>query len=117
MVTPLVSKQFIARFGEKFKAAGNGKPVSFMTLPDGKDAHLSQADCDRIDFVYLDRDIRFEDQAYEAYSEALPKMNNLKWVHYASSGIGQQFYVSELNAKGVITTSSTGSNAEPVAQT
>jgi hypothetical protein len=44
-------------------------------------------------------------------------VNNLKWAHYTSSGIGQQLHVAELNAKSVITTSSTGSNAELVAQT
>jgi phosphoglycerate dehydrogenase-like enzyme len=42
---------------------------------------------------------------------------NLKWVHYTSSGVGQQEFVFDLDAKGVIITSSTGSNAEPVAQT
>ena len=117
MPAALVSKQFVTRFGDKFKTAGNGKAVSFFTLPEADGARLSQADCDRIDFVFLDRDMRFNDQLYAAYSDALLRMNNLKWVHYTSSGIGQQLLVKELNAKGVITTSSTGSNAEPVAQT
>ncbi|MEQ1774482.1 MAG: D-2-hydroxyacid dehydrogenase [Burkholderiales bacterium] len=119
MITALVSKEFIAQFGDALKAAGEraGKPVSFMTLPEEKGARLSQADCDRIDCAFPDRDMRFNEQLNDAYSEALLKMNHLKWVHYTSSGIGQQLYVSELNAKGVITTSSTGSNAEPVAQT
>ncbi|HTD90611.1 MAG TPA: D-2-hydroxyacid dehydrogenase [Burkholderiales bacterium] len=119
MTTALVSKPFIAQFGDAFKAIGEraGKSVNFMTLPEAKGTRLSQADCDRIDCAFLDRDMRFDEQIYAAYSDALPKMNHLKWVHYTSSGIGQQLYVSELNAKGVITTSSTGSNAEPVAQT
>ncbi len=119
MTTALVSKEFIAQFGNAFKAVGEraGKTVAFMTLPETKGARLTQADCDRIDCVFLDRDMRFNDQFYAAYSDALPRMNHLKWAHYTSSGIGQQLYVSELNAKGVITTSSTGSNAEPVAQT
>ncbi len=119
MTTALVSKEFVTQFGDAFKAAGEraGKTVAFMTLPAEKGAHLSQADCDRIDCAFLDRDMRFNEQLYAAYSEALLKMNYLKWVHFTSSGIGQQLYVSELNAKGVVTTSSTGSNAEPVAQT
>ncbi len=117
MPTALVSTPFIARFGAAFKAAGNGKPVTFMTLPDAPGARLTPADCDAIDFVFLDRDMRFHDQLYAAYRAALLNMSNLKWVHYTSSGIGQQLYVKELNAKGVVTTSSTGANAEPVAQT
>ena len=119
MTTALVSKEFIAQFGNAFKAVGEraGKSVLFMTLPEEKGARLTQADCDRIDCLFLDRDMRFDEQQHDAYSDALLRMNNLKWAHYTSSGIGQQLHVSELNAKGVITTSSTGSNAEPVAQT
>lgn len=119
MTITLVSKQFIAAFGDKLQAVatGAGKPVQFMTLPEARGACLSAAECDRIDCVFLDRDMRFDDQLGAAYEDALPRMRHLKWVHYTSSGIGQQFYVAELNAKGVITTSSTGSNAEPVAQT
>ena len=119
MTTALVSKQFIAQFSDAVKVIGEhaGKSISFMTLPETKGARLTQADCDRIDCVFLDRDMRFDEQLSAAYSDALLRMNNLKWVHFTSSGIGQQLYASELNAKGVITTSSTGSNAEPVAQT
>ena len=119
MTTALVSKEFIAQFGDAFKAVGvaAGKPVTFMTLPAEKGARLSQADCDRVECIFLDRDMRFDNQLYNAYTDALLRMTHLKWVHYTSSGIGQQLHVSELNAKGVITTSSTGSNAEPVAQT
>ena len=119
MTTALVSKEFIAQFGQAFKAVGDAasKPVIFMTLPADKGARLSQADSDRVNCIFLDRDMRFDAQLYGAYTDALLKMNNLKWVHYTSSGIGQQLHVAELNAKGVITTSSTGSNAEPVAQT
>jgi phosphoglycerate dehydrogenase-like enzyme len=119
MPTALVSRQFIAQFGDAFKAIGEraGKPVNFKTLPEAKGARLTQADCDRIECMFLDRDMRFDEQLHDAYADALLRMNNLKWAHYTSSGIGQQLHIAELNAKGVITTSSTGSNAEPVAQT
>jgi len=119
MPNALVSKQFIAQFGDALKAAAQsaGKAVNFITLPPEKGTRFSQAECDKIDCLFLDRDMRFDGQLYGAYSDALLRMNNLKWAHYTSSGIGQQLHVPELNAKGVITTSSTGSNAEPVAQT
>ena len=43
MTTALVSKQFIARFGDEFKAvaARASKPVAFMTLPEEQGVRLS----------------------------------------------------------------------------
>ena len=119
MPAALVSTQFIARFGAELQALAErcGKPLSFITLPEQNGARLSQADCERIDCIFLDREIRFNEQANAAYRAALPAASNVKWVHYANSGIGQQYLVAELQARGVVLTSSTGSNAEPVAQT
>ena len=119
MTTALVSKQFIAAFGAEFKAVAEraGKTAEFMTLPAQKGARLSQADCDRIECSFLDRDIRFDEQLYAAFDAAMLAAQNLQWVHYTSSGIGQQPTALPLDAKGVTLTSSTGSNAEPVAQT
>ncbi|MDB5811026.1 MAG: hypothetical protein JWN94_3148 [Betaproteobacteria bacterium] len=119
MPTALVSKQFIASFGDAFKAAGKtgGASVEFMTLPEEQGARLSQADCDRIDCAFVDRDIRFDEQLYGAFSAAMLGSKSLKWLHLQSSGVGQQPFVPALDARGVTLTSSTGSNAEPVAQT
>ena len=119
MPTALVSRQFVARFGDELKAVVEhaGKSVSFVTLPEGKDAKLSQADRERVNCIFLDRDIRFNEPLYASYREMVRAAPNLKWIHYTSSGVGQQEFIFELDAKGVIITSSTGSNAEPVAQT
>jgi phosphoglycerate dehydrogenase-like enzyme len=119
MPTALVSKQFVARFGDELRAvaARAGKSVSFVTLPETKGARLPQAERDRVECIFLDRDMRFEEHLYAAYLDMLLAAPSLKWVHYTSSGVGQQARVAELGAKGVIITSSTGSNAEPVAQT
>lgn len=118
MTTALVSKQFVAAFGDRFKAIAGGKPVDFMTLPEQKGARLPQAECDRIDCSFIDRFIRFDEQLYAAYGEAVVASNSLQWIHLISSGVGQQPFIPALAAKGTATiTSSTGSNAEPVAQT
>jgi D-2-hydroxyacid dehydrogenase (NADP+) len=119
MITALVSRQFVARFGDEFKAVAEraGKSVTFLTLPEEQGARLSREDCERIDCIFLDRDIRFHEQLYAAYREAVAAAKNVKWAHYTSSGVGQQFYATELDARGVTLTTSTGSNAEPVAQT
>lgn len=119
MPTILVSREFLAHFGEDLKrlAATCGQMVSLITLPEENGARLSRSDCERIDCIFLDREIRFNEQASAAYRDALPAAANVKWVHYANSGIGQQYLAAEMEARGVILTSSTGSNAEPVAQT
>ncbi len=119
MINVLVSRQFIARFGDEIKAVAEraGKPVSLVTLPDAPGTKMPQADRDRVHCVFLDRDIRFDEHYYAAYLDVVRAATSLKWVNFTSSGVGQQKFVAELGARGVIITSSTGSNAEPVAQT
>ena len=119
MVTALVSKQFVAGFGDAFKAAAEraGESATFMTLPEEPGSRLSQADCDRIDCSFLDRDMRFDDQIYAAFSEALVATASCSWVHITSSGINPAPWVDALDKRGATITTSTGSNAEPVAQT
>jgi D-2-hydroxyacid dehydrogenase (NADP+) len=117
-ITALVSREFIERFGKDLEAvaARAGKTAAFVTLPEGG-AKLPQAERDRVNCIFLDRDVRFNEKRYASYLDMVLAAPNLKWVHYTSSGIGQQAHIAELGAKGVILTSSTGSNAEPVAQT
>ena len=119
MTTALVSKQFIAAFGDAFKAAGRtgNAAVEFMTLPEEKGGRLTQADCDRVDCVFIDRDLRFNEQLYGACIDAALASKSIKWLHSASSGVWQQKFMHPLADHGVTITSSTGSNAEPVAQT
>jgi phosphoglycerate dehydrogenase-like enzyme len=119
VITALVSRQFVAAFGGELNAVAEraGKPVSFVTLPEGAGAKMPQADRERVNCIFLDRDIRFQEPLYAAYRGMVLAAPNLKWVNYTSSGVGQQEFVFDLDAKGVIITSSTGSNAEPVAQT
>ena len=119
MTIALVSKPFIAAYGDELSAvaARAGGAVEFMTLPEEQGARLPQAACDRIDCTFIDRDIRFNDQLYAAYGAAVTASTSLQWIHLVSSGVGQQPFIPTLAAKGTTITSSTGSNAEPVAQT
>ena len=73
MITALVSKQFVAGFGDALKSVArrSGKEVQFITLPEERGARLTQADCDRIDCAFIDRDIRFDEQVYGAFSDAM----------------------------------------------
>jgi phosphoglycerate dehydrogenase-like enzyme len=119
MVTALVSKQFVGGFGDALKAVAerSGKKVQFITLPEAQGARLAQGDCDRIDCAFIDRDIRFDEQVYGAFSDALVAGKNAKWLHLTSSGVTPSPFVTAVNDRNGIITSSTGSNAEPVAQT
>jgi phosphoglycerate dehydrogenase-like enzyme len=74
-------------------------------------------DCERIDCTFVDRDIRFNEHLDGAYTDAVVGAKNAKWLHLTSSGITLTPYITAMNQRGAIITSSTGSNAEPVAQT
>lgn len=120
MVTAFVSRQFVDTYGEALEAVAKsaGKTVEFITPPEAPGARLPQADCDRIDFTFLDRDIRFRQaQIYDAYSDALTASKSCRWIHVTSSGVNPAPYITALNERRATITSSTGSNAEPVAQT
>jgi phosphoglycerate dehydrogenase-like enzyme len=119
MTTVFVSKQFVAGFGDALKAEARtaGKSVEFITVPDAPGVRLSQADCDRIDCTFIDRDIRFDENALAAYSDALVASQSCKWIHLTSSGVNATPFTVALDQRGAAITTSTGSNAEPVAQT
>ncbi|HET7159874.1 MAG TPA: D-2-hydroxyacid dehydrogenase, partial [Burkholderiales bacterium] len=52
-----------------------------------------------------------------AYNDSLVASRSCKWIHVTSSGINPEPYICALDKRGAIITTSTGSNAEPVAQT
>ncbi len=119
MPTALVSRQFVAGYGDKVKAVveSAGKSVEFITPPEEKGARLSQADCDRIDCAFIDRATRSNDQCYAAFDAAVVASKAIRWLHVNSSGVNPAPHVSAVAAKGGTITSSTGANAEPVSQT
>jgi phosphoglycerate dehydrogenase-like enzyme len=119
MTTVFVSKQFVAGFGDALKAQARtaGKSVEFITVPDAPGARLSQADCDRIECTFIDRDIRFDENALAAYTDAIKASKSCKWLHLTSSGVNATPFALAIDERGGTITTSTGSNAEPVAQT
>jgi len=116
MATVFVSKQFIHGFGDQLKAVAEaaGKNVDFLEVPNKP---LSQADCDRIDGTFLDRDIRFDPEVEKAFDRAMGDTRSCRWMHTSSSGVNPAPFLEGLANRGGIYTTSTGSNAEPVAQT
>src|SRR6185503_5223445 len=59
----------------------------------------------------------FNDQTFAAYGEAMMVAKNVRWLQVQSSGINPWDWIMALDARGVTITTSTGTNAEPVAQT
>ena len=119
MTTAFVSKQFVAGFGDALQRTAReaGKTIEFIVVPDGPGARVSEADRDRIDCTFLDRDTRFNDHTYTAYTEALTASKSCRWIHVTSSGVNPEPFILALDQRGATITTSTGSNAEPVAQT
>ena len=119
MTTAFVSKQFAEIYGEELKsaAARAGRPVELMLVPEKAGTRLTQAECDRITCTYLDRDIRFDEQLTAAFEAAMIATRSCRWIHLTSSGVNPAPFMTALDKIRAVITSSTGSNAEPVAQT
>lgn len=109
----------MTNFGDAIRSVAEraGKSVTLMTPPAERGVRLSQADCDRIDCTFLDRNMRFDEQLNAAFEDAMVASKSCKWIHVTSSGVNPTRSIAALNKKGAIITTSTGSNAEPVAQT
>ena len=119
MTTAFVSRQFADGYGAALQTAASraGKPVELMLVPEKTGGRLTQEECDRIDCTYLCREIRYDAQLHGAYGQALVATQRCEWIHLASSGINPAPYMDALAGRGAVITSSTGSNAQPVAQT
>jgi D-2-hydroxyacid dehydrogenase (NADP+) len=119
MPLAFVSKSFITTFGDALTKAveGSGKSVEFITASEKPGSRFSVAERDRIDCAFLDREMRFSEQMMAAFSDAMIASNSIKWLHLASSGLYPSEWLDALDRKGALVTSSTGANAEPVAQT
>jgi len=113
----LVSKAVVSEFGTEIAGAVNdaGAEPDFVHLPDDPDARLDTADLARIHAAFFTRDLRFTRYVH-AFDQAMTATPSLRWVHYVSSGMNPTAWLDDLVARGVRMSTSTGSNAEPVAQ-
>lgn len=114
----LLSREFVASFGEGFAAAAReaGLEPQVTHLPDDPKLRLTPEDCARIEVAYLSRDLRFSEH-YRTFGDTVRAAPNLKWVHFSSTGIDQHPFLPQLIERGVNLTSSIGSNGEPVGHT
>jgi len=117
MVTGLlVSHRFNARFGAELVAAarGDGIELELLVLPQDAEARIADAAAARADITYYSSDVfpRFAKQFFSATRKA----PNLKWMQVYNAGVDHPIFASMLE-RGVRLTTSSGSAAEPIAQT
>ncbi len=114
----LLSKGFVAQFGEQLQAAAQAAGIrpEIIHLPDDASQRLPPEMAAKIEIAYLTRDIRFSD-LYASYGDTMKAATGLKWAHFVSTGIDQHPFLSALHERKVRLTTSAGTNGEPVGQT
>ncbi len=85
-------------------------------LPDDAKQRLPASEIAKIEVAYLTRDTRFSDH-YHSFGDTVKTAQNLKWVHFVSTGIDQHPFLQALKERKVRLTTSAGTNGEPVGQT
>ncbi len=113
----LLSKGLVAQFGRDIGAAvqAQGLEPDFIHLPDDPSERLSATDLERVHAAFFTRDLRFTAHVH-AFDHAMAATPNLRWVHFISSGMNPTPWLDGLLQRGVRMSTSTGSNADPVAQ-
>lgn len=116
MPTLLISHHCNSRYGADIAAAAASAnlKLELLALPADREARLADDDCARIDLAYFSGDV-FPEFSRQFFS-ALRKAPGLKWLHVFNAGVDHPIY-AEMLARGVRLTTSSGSTAEPIAQT
>ena len=116
MTVLLVSHQLNVTYGKNLAAvaARDNIRLELLVLPLDREARLADADCARTEIAFFSDDV-FPDYSRQFFSAAR-KAPRLRWLHVFNAGIDHPIY-SEMLARGVRLTTSSGSTAEPIAQT
>ena len=112
----LVSHHFNARFGSDVTAAArrDGIELDLLVLPSDPELRLADADAARAEVALFSSDV-FPGFSKPFFS-ATRKATELKWLHVFNAGVDHPVFASILE-RGVRLTTSSGSAAEPIAQT
>lgn len=114
MSTLLVSHRLNAMRGAGLAHLARECGLDVLALPEDREARLAEADCGRIEVAFFSTDL-FPDFSRQFFS-AVRKAPALKWLHVFNVGVDHSVY-TEMLARGVRLTTSSGSNAVPIAQT
>jgi phosphoglycerate dehydrogenase-like enzyme len=112
----LVSHRFNARFGADMVAAAQreGIELEMLVLPSDAEARIDDEAAARAQAAYFSGDV-FPSHSKQFFS-ATRKATQLKWLHVFNAGVDHPVFASILE-RGVRLTTSSGSTAEPIAQT
>jgi phosphoglycerate dehydrogenase-like enzyme len=112
----LVSHRFNAKYGADFVAAAKRSDVEleFLVLPPDPEARIADAAAARAEIAYFSSDI-FPNHTKQFFS-ATRKAPALKWMQVFNAGVDHPVFASVLE-RGVRLTTSSGTAAEPIAQT
>jgi phosphoglycerate dehydrogenase-like enzyme len=95
-------------------AIRGGFRTELIALPPDPAARLSDAECGRVEAAFFSSDV-FPEYSRQFFSAAR-KAPRLKWLHVFNAGVDHPIY-AEMLERGVRLTTSSGSTAEPIAQT
>ncbi len=112
----LVSHRFNERFGKDFlaNAERDGMDIELLVRPSGPEDRIDDKVAARAEAAYFSGDV-FPAHSKQFFS-ATRKAPNLRWVHVFNAGVDHPVFASILE-RGVRLTTSSGSTAEPIAQT
>lgn len=116
MTALLLSHLCHADHGAELSALADrqGHKLDLIVLPPERDARLGETDCARVETAFFSGDI-YPDHSRQFFSAAR-KAVNLRWLHVFNAGVDHPIY-SEMLARGVRLTTSSGSTAAAIAQT
>ena len=112
----LVSHRCNERFGKDILAGArrDGIDIELLVLPSDPDERIADAAAARAEAAYFSGDV-FPGHSKQFFS-ATRKAPHLKWLHVFNAGVDHPVFASVLE-RGVRLTTSSGSTAEPIAQT
>jgi phosphoglycerate dehydrogenase-like enzyme len=112
----IVSHRFNAKYGKDFVAAArrDGIDLDLLVLPPDAEARIDDAAAARADIAYFSNDLF--PQFTKQFFSATRKAPALKWMQVFNAGVDHPVFASVLE-RGVRLTTSSGTAAEPIAQT
>ena len=115
MTNLLVGPGFAARHGERVRAlaAEVGAELDLIVLPEEGSARLAAGDVARVEIAYFSGDVYPE--LSPAFFAATLGAEKLRWMHCFNAGVDHPIF-GRFSERGVVLTSSPGSNAVPIAQ-
>ena len=112
----LVSHHFNAKFGGDFVSAAkaDGIDLNLLVLPPDPEARIDETVAARAEIAYFSADLF--PQFTKQFFSATRKAPGLKWMQVMNAGVDHPVFASVME-RGVRLTTSSGTAAEPIAQT